>query len=224
MNPTLIEVCARLSLCAYSGDEPGYGAELVDTVYLEDTDTMMRVYLWEKHLVFAVRGTVSKLNWKTNLTAAKKDGVHAGYREIALKLDDHVCEKLMQNRPERIVFTGHSLGGAVATLLAMQWSSVSDALITFGQPRVASAKLVREKLQCSYIRVVHGSDAVTQVPKIGYGHAGTLLYLANDGRNIVGKPDDIVGAVERGIDMMKDWLHESVTDHWMGDHYRRVKQ
>jgi len=66
--------------------------------------------------------------------------------------------------------------------------------------------------------VVNGSDGVTLVPKFGYGHAGTLLYLANDGRRLVDP-----SWAERGIDMLKDWWHETITDHWMGDYFKKLR-
>jgi hypothetical protein len=33
-----------------------------------------------------------------------------------------------------------------------------------------------------YIRVQNGSDIVPSIPRIGYSHAGELLYLTNDGK------------------------------------------
>jgi len=221
MNYDLIEVCARLSVCAYSAEEPGYDAKQLETVYLEDTDTMVRVYQQGSRIIVAVRGTVSKPNWRTNLSAKKKDNVHAGFRSIAEALINPLLNILLDpdlGPYSQVVMTGHSYGGAVATLLAMRLCGPIDALITFGQPRVGSSMLVRESVICSYIRVVNGSDGVTLVPKLGYGHAGTLLYLANDGRRLVDP-----SWAERGIDMLKDWWHETITDHWMGDYFNRLK-
>jgi len=226
MNYDLIEVCARLSVCAYSAEEPGYDAKEVDTVYLEDTDTMMRVYLQGGRLIFAFRGTVSKMNWKTNLTARKvrlgdtSHEFHAGYLRITERLFDKVFGHIISDKytVQEMVFTGHSMGGALATIMASMFADSKDTLITFGQPRVAAATTLKNTLSCKYIRVVNGSDGVTLVPKLGYGHTGTLLYLANDGRKLVDP-----GVCERGADMMKDWLHESVTDHWMGDYFNRLK-
>lgn len=226
MNENLIELCARLSVCAYSGEAPGYDTTEIDVIHLPESDTMLRVYTQGNRLIFAFRGTVSKLNWRTNLTARKmKLGgtgheFHAGYLRVTTDLFDkvfgHICDGMTTMR--ELVFTGHSMGGALATIIAAMFADSKDTLITFGQPRVASAATLKATLNCKYIRVVNGSDGVTQVPKLGYGHTGTLLYLCNDGRKLVDP-----GVCERGIDMMKDWLHESVTDHWMGDYFNRVR-
>jgi len=226
MNENLIELCARLSVCAYSGEAPGYDTTEIDAIHLPESDTMLRVYTQDNRLIFAFRGTVSKLNWKTNLTARKmKLGgtdheFHAGYLRVTTDLFDkvfgHICDGMSPMR--ELVFTGHSMGGALATIIAAMFADSKDTLVTFGQPRVASAATLKATLNCKYIRVVNGSDGVTQVPKLGYGHTGTLLYLCNDGRKLVDP-----GVCERGIDMMKDWLHESVTDHWMGDYFNRVR-
>lgn len=226
MNENLIELCARLSVCAYSGEAPGYDTTEIDVIHLPESDTMLRVYTQGNRLIFAFRGTVSKLNWKTNLTARKmKLGgtdheFHAGYLRVTTDLFDkvfgHICDGMTVTR--ELVFTGHSMGGALATIIAAMFADSKDTLITFGQPRVASAATLKATLNCKYIRVVNGSDGVTQVPKLGYGHTGTLLYLCNDGRKLVDP-----GVCERGIDMLKDWVHESVTDHWMGKYYDLVR-
>lgn len=229
MNENLIELCARLSVCAYSGEAPGYDTTEIDSIHLPESDTMLRVYTQDNRLIFAFRGTVSKLNWKTNLTARKmKLGgtdheFHAGYVEVAHNLFDKVFGHIIGNTEQphvlkELVFTGHSMGGALAVIMAVMFAADFDTLITFGQPRVASAATLKATLNCKYIRVVNGSDGVTQVPKLGYGHTGTLLYLCNDGRKLIDP-----GVCERGIDMMKDWLHESVTDHWMGKYYDLVR-
>lgn len=229
MNENLIELCARLSVCAYSCEAPGYDTTEIDVIHLPESDTMLRVYTQGNRLIFAFRGTVSKLNWRTNLTARKmKLGgtgheFHAGYvkviHDLCAKVFRHICDgRSPSARKEELVFTGHSMGGALAAMMAAMFADSKDTLITFGQPRVASAATLKATLNCKYIRVVNGSDGVTQVPKLGYGHTGTLLYLCNDGRKLIDP-----GVCERGIDMMKDWWHESVTDHWMGKYYDLVR-
>mmetsp|Transcript_9465 Transcript_9465/g.18136 ORF Transcript_9465/g.18136 Transcript_9465/m.18136 type:complete len:382 (+) Transcript_9465:17-1162(+) len=95
-----------------------------------------------------------------------------------------------------LIFTGHSLGGAMAMLSAFMASSISGghplAVYTFGQPRVgnhALAKHINAVLPLLF-RVVNAADVIPHVPQCtvrsggkcdettnGYYHAGTELWF-----------------------------------------------
>eukprot|EP00250_Pteridium_aquilinum_P021261 c25073_g2_i2 orf=1584-2525(+) len=95
---------------------------------------------------------------------------------------DAICAKvrilLRQNLGAKLYITGHSLGGALATVFsALLLAEGSDAcpnlggIFTFGQPRVGDAKFANfmEKRLCrsnarKYFRVVYRTDVVPRVP------------------------------------------------------------
>ncbi|XP_071726488.1 uncharacterized protein [Rutidosis leptorrhynchoides] len=88
-----------------------------------------------------------------------------------------------------VYVTGHSLGGALATLLALELSSsqlakrgaISVTMYNFGSPRVGSRKFVEvynEKVKDSW-RVVNHRDIIPSVPRLmGYCHVAQPIYLA----------------------------------------------
>ncbi|KAI8537784.1 hypothetical protein RHMOL_Rhmol09G0051600 [Rhododendron molle] len=88
-----------------------------------------------------------------------------------------------------IYVTGHSLGGALATLLALELSSsqlakegaVSVSMYNFGSPRVGNkkfAEVYNEKVKDSW-RVVNHRDIIPTVPRLmGYCHVAQPIYLA----------------------------------------------
>jgi pimeloyl-ACP methyl ester carboxylesterase len=104
--------------------------------------------------------------------------VHAGFNsafaEISDTLDAIVCNK----RPEqRLWLTGHSLGGALATLAAAHLGTAAvQGLYTYGSPRVGNVAFVAELPRESHCRFVHRDDWVPTVPPefTGYVHGGTL--------------------------------------------------
>ncbi|KAJ8451194.1 hypothetical protein Cgig2_013966 [Carnegiea gigantea] len=85
--------------------------------------------------------------------------------------------------------TGHSLGGALATLLALELSSsqlakigaISVTMYNFGSPRVGNrrfAEVYNEKVKDSW-RVVNHRDIIPTVPRLmGYCHVAQPVYLA----------------------------------------------
>nr|XP_043613679.1 uncharacterized protein LOC122585619 [Erigeron canadensis] len=88
-----------------------------------------------------------------------------------------------------VYVTGHSLGGALATLLALELSSsqlatrgiISVTMYNFGSPRVGNkkfAEVYNEKVKDSW-RVVNHRDIIPSVPRLmGYCHVAQPIYLA----------------------------------------------
>lgn len=81
--------------------------------------------------------------------------------------------------------TGHSLGGALAVLLALQLSTIRGmklaGLVTFGQPKVGDALLtqaITQQLLPFYRRYVNQRDIVPKLPPLpDYRHSGQLYYF-----------------------------------------------
>ena len=71
----------------------------------------------------------------------------------------------------RLLLCGHSLGGAIANILAVDLRP--NALITFGCPRVGDDQFVE------YL------TPTVPLPFMGYEHAGDALYINNQGLLIV---------------------------------------
>jgi pimeloyl-ACP methyl ester carboxylesterase len=81
----------------------------------------------------------------------------------------------------RLLFTGHSLGAALATLLASMHPPA--ALYTIGSPCVGNADFVATLQRVKNYRYVDCADIVTQIPPPlpgGYQHAGDPYYIFED--------------------------------------------
>ena len=89
--------------------------------------------------------------------------------------------ELGEETPE-LVFTGHSLGAAVATLATSLWPRAS--LFTFGSPRVGDADFAATLGSCHVERFVDCCDLVCRVPPeaLGYAHVGARRYIDRHGQ------------------------------------------
>ncbi|KAJ7891789.1 Alpha/Beta hydrolase protein [Mycena leptocephala] len=113
-------------------------------------------------------------------------GFLAAYNIVAQVVLDAVKAEFAEHPAYTIVVTGHSLGGAIASLAAPALKSELPAaaikLFTFGQPRVGNrnfAAFVEKKLGVDNIfRAVHKKDGVpTMVPPVlGYRHFATEYW------------------------------------------------
>jgi hypothetical protein len=92
----------------------------------------------------------------------------------------------------RLLFTGHSLGAALATLLA--GLQAPSALYTIGSPRVGDHEFVASLGGVKNYRYVDCCDAVTQLPPalLGYAHVGDALYIDRSRELVENPPEDYI--------------------------------
>ncbi|MBV8672363.1 MAG: hypothetical protein JOZ33_02925 [Acidobacteriaceae bacterium] len=117
--------------------------------------------------------------------------VHAGFAHALAHVESEVLD-VIRSVGGRVIYAGHSLGAALATLLASL--RPPDSLCTIGSPRVGDQDFVRTLAGIDVSRYVDCSDLVTRVPPEAvpggrYQHVGKLLYIAQD-RSIRPDPDD----------------------------------
>ena len=96
-------------------------------------------------------------------------------------------EKRKQNK-RPLFITGHSLGGAMATVAAARLLHLDKPFMgvyTFGQPRVMkhdTADTFNAKDKSRFFRFQNNNDIVTRVPTrgMGYSHVGQILYISEE--------------------------------------------
>jgi len=152
-------------------------------------------YITADTVYVVIRGTDDKYDWLSNFKVVKRKrwhGIkaHRGFVQGAESLEADMLKILSQYPEHNLIFAGHSRGGAIALLLAISaqhhHAHGSSRVITYGQPRVSTQAQIRDAYyKGPYLRVQNGSDVVCRYPKIGYSHAGGLLYIDNDGGYMV---------------------------------------
>ncbi len=212
--PTYIDVPTTLAIVKNAH----YFSDLSRTVYSSSIDNMY--YSFEDTrpfeggsdfgivgrvpggLVVAFRGTDNVEDWWHDAKFRQvNDGgrlVHAGFYDSAAALWGPMLGILreMWQRDDRLWITGHSLGGAIATLIA-KWLNDTNwdisGVYTFGQPRVGSVDFAdKYPLHKVHHRFVNNRDFVPHVPYrwmgpgVYYKHVGQVYQFSNDGNLVVG--------------------------------------
>ena len=123
-------------------------------------------------LIVTFRGSRSFENWESNLNIGETQFldvkgaiVHQGFYEEALGTRTKLAKVLDKN--QKVIVTGHSLGGAVALVFAamLQNDGFDVKLITFGSPPVGNQTFVDSIKALDHIRYTHIFDIVPKVKK-----------------------------------------------------------
>ena len=143
-------------------------------------------------IVVAFRGSKTLANWVNDMRFAHVDtpfpecdgcflhkGFITSYDSIAVPLFVAVGQLRAQYNTSKIMVTGHSLGGALAQLAALdltihdRFAPLSPILYTFGSPRIGNNNFqLYMQTKIFGWRVVNQHDLVPQVSDAGIGVAG----------------------------------------------------
>ena len=122
--------------------------------------------------VIAFAGSESSTDWLMNSIVKRASfhgcAVHCGFLIQYNSVRHQIMAYLGSMRPQSIICSGHSLGGALATLCALDLALLghNTICVTFGSPRVGCDRFAKQfatKVQSS-TRVAHWMDPVTYVP------------------------------------------------------------
>lgn len=107
--------------------------------------------------------------------------VHNGFQEEVNKIWDDILKQLnlKGNEGKKLFITGHSLGGAMATIATSRLGDKVKALFTFGSPRVGTRSFVKSFSHIPHYRFVNNNDIVPKVPFafLGYRHHVSPTYI-----------------------------------------------
>ena len=231
---------ALLSQLAYQDEEEvapiiqslGYES----TIFVSNDNAQCYFFESDDRIIIAIRGTeVSEVKdvmadldfWKTD--SKTHGGVHSGFYDDLEDLWHDISLYIGHpDRNDKKVWTcGHSLGGAMATLLASRLPFRIAACYTYGSPRVGDLHWAK-KQRFVHHRYVNNNDIVPTVPPIflNYTHYGELHYL-----NYYGNIRDLT-AWQKSKDTfrgrLKAWskieFFDSIKDHAIDRYISKLQQ
>lgn len=216
-------ICAQACINSYRGDHGLVDDSIFDSVnYYEINSAEYLIGIKNKTAYICFRGTHGTHEWMEDLNAIKKHlyfftkedvEVHEGFLDHYTSMREHVLDKvneLHKNEITTFIITGHSLGGAMCTLCALDLNLMySDKkswdvdCVALASPRVGN-KLFRRyfnKNVKTMYRFVYANDLVTKVPTLwmNFFHVKNKIWLDKPGikdillhplRRMIGNPMD----------------------------------
>jgi hypothetical protein len=175
-----------------------------DIAVFNNKSTQSFVAQHEDFIIAAFRGTDQLQDWLDNLNLpvvpTLMGGAHRGFLMALADVWPDMLNSIQSFQVERINIregfnsvskyktlwiTGHSLGGALATLAAadlIDKDQPFSSVYTFGQPRCVNRQMARNmniEAKNRIFRFQNNNDIVTRIPQrvMGYSHVGTFLYI-----------------------------------------------
>jgi predicted lipase len=180
------------------------------------TDTQGAILPEGNGITIVFRGSTSDFDWQTNFATrqeradfdqkiiqqqivALRDQIypfeetsqsdalmHRGFIDAYFAVRDQIHEYIRTNGVTNVTATGHSLGGALATLCAIDVqynfsNTVAVEMYTFGSPKVGNEgfrESFNRRVPNSY-RFIYGMDIVPELPRWwqGYHHVDTEFRI-----------------------------------------------
>lgn len=206
-DPTLSKHCIDLAQSSYCVSSPTQwdcttcdsSIQLEYVTEIEGVRAIQGYDNFTQTLFVAFRGSENIQNWIDNVQVEKvypyndttigiEKGFHKAYHYVENDLLRNLEKLTTTYKTHDVLVTGHSMGSALATLLAYDLMT-SDTytvshLITFGSPRVGNTAFVKSfnTYPLVYSRVTHYNDIVPHVPEelLGFLHVSNEIWYNED--------------------------------------------
>lgn len=207
----LLIPCESYQDLVQSGSRPNV-LKLVNQVEIPESDTFIvtspgvivvgvRVH---RTLFLGFRGTQFLFDWSINLRssrvslsrwAGRSDRFHEGFAMEAIRISQQIDGKLFEmgrGSFDNVVFSGHSLGGAVAAISALILEWPRSAVCLMGAPRYCNLSALASGYRQLPMQVRRAGDGVPTVPPKFLGYADHLRQISTDG-SAYSEPDHFSG-------------------------------
>ena len=194
----------------------------------------------EDFLCIAFRGTDELADWLDNLNAFSTKELfgefHRGFwnsvEDVWKPINDKFRD-LQQQRKRPLFITGHSLGGAMATIAAAKLiheDKPFTSVYTFGQPRALTREtglIFNAECRSRFFRFHNNNDIVTRAPArlMGYSHVGSYLYISDEKEicREAGFWFKFVDCFDGAISALREQEIDGIEDHDMGRYLEAVE-
>lgn len=157
----------------------------------KNTDQDTQAYMWkiDQTIYVCFRGSSSLYDFIADLDIELEGNLHKGFWKQFCAIEPDITEDICNFSQDikTIIFSGHSLAGALATIAGhfygAKYPSINIDIITFGSPRVGNSTFVKEfnRSVRKSLRIFHCEDIVAKIPmNHPYIHVGKGICISQD--------------------------------------------
>lgn len=216
-------------------DDPGF----LTVFGVDENSAQAALIEHENYFCMTFRGTNELADWLDNINAFSTRELfgkfHRGFwnsvEDVWQPIFDRYQE-LLKEKKRPLFITGHSLGGAMATVAAAKLIHVDlpfTSVYTFGQPRALTqhtARVFNNECKSRFFRFHNNNDIVTRAPArvMGYSHVGTYFYISQEGviHEEVGFWFRFLDYVDGAMEALKEKGIDAIADHSIDEYIRAV--
>ena len=227
-------------LTSLRADDP----EFEQVIALSNRNSQGLVVQHRDCIVLAFRGSDELADWLDSFNARAEGhalgrvhrGFHAALMDIWPAMEAAVAEIQSKRKSGHLPvwLTGHSLGGALATLAAARLIEQDQpfyGVYTFGSPRVGDrdfARIYNSEAANRTFRFQNNNDIVSRIPSrvMNYSHVGQFVYISRRGK-LSSDPSRwfrFLDTVRGVIDDIGDIGIDSVKDHSIDDYVAAIER
>lgn len=230
MDKNIALMCADVAQAAYGGPCRSKDFTLLARFENKGSDTQgIFGEAYGNTFVIGFRGSeeTGLWDWITDLKfiqqvypyGEKKDSkvrVHFGFISAYKSVREAIHNEVKKTPHSRIICTGHSLGGALATLCALDiqynFPDKEVSCYTYGSPKVGNSRFVESfnRRVPNTFRFVNSADSVPKLPPGRYEHVGVLYHIGRQ--------------VSAGLDDLVDKLVDKVEDHFPHNYIQSLRE
>ena len=166
------------------------------------------IYTKEKVMIISFLNSNDIKDWIGNFRFSIKKTVYGGIHTDFWESYEGLFKKIIETmhtlnfHDKEIYITGHSRGGALATIFAVDnpYNLYTKRIVTFGSPRVGDDKFVQtfnKRVKFDSVRYVNNLDLVTTVPFWGYSHVRGSVYFDRKGKIVSKRPKNYLFLIRK---------------------------
>jgi predicted lipase len=166
-----------------------------EQIYTEEKTADIIINSFKQYICVVFRGSREAVDWRRNAQFCQHKikgniAIHIGFckqlftNNLFVNVYSQLWHCLELNPTYKLFITGHSSGGAIATLfgylISKELTERKIQIVSFASPRIGNLAFKRDfkqRTNLKHWRITNQHDFVPRIPYFGFHHVGEKIYI-----------------------------------------------